>query len=191
MTGITDAKIDAWFGNQELYRKHGMEHPAKERKVVPERRSRSPMLPGPRKVKNLDEELFEKWMDETHPIPPGETFFTGAGDVIYIKDEAWDEYQQYRPKSHSWWKSQVEGRWPDWVGQVLYDWPENPVKKMVSNPRGRGTMTGSRPWEKNASTVAPESSAKLASRGIPIWLETILEEQRGGIRKKHLPGAES
>jgi len=88
MTGIRDPKVDAWVGNQELYKKHGMAHPA-VKKVEPERRSRSPMLlPGPRKVKGFEKEALIRFhfMDGHYVI---EDMFPGIFDLIDKRLDGW------------------------------------------------------------------------------------------------------
>lgn len=133
MTGIRDPKVDAWFGNQSLYLKHGMEHPALERRREPERRSRSPMLPGPRSTKSLDEQLFDKWMDDRYP----EMMFPRHTYSDYITN--WRE--------SSWWQSSVFCDDKETFFLVDDDWNRHGRK-----PRGYGVISGIRPWDDREGT---------------------------------------
>ena len=107
MTGIRDPRVDAWVQNQELYKKHGMAHPSLEKKSEPERRSRSPMLPGPRKVESHEGELFEKYLREHYPLYRDTQLLFSGSDIFTIRDEPWSNIAQGRQY------------WPEWVGEAL------------------------------------------------------------------------
>jgi hypothetical protein len=119
MTGISDPKVDAWVRNQELYKIHGMAHPAAKKKVEPERRSRSPLLPGPRKTKSFQEELFDKYLAEKYPVMPERLIRYSFMDDEYI-------IQELFPKGFP---MEFSGFW----------------RSSVSDSRGRGTMRGYHP----------------------------------------------
>jgi len=113
MTGIRCPKVDAWVQNQELYKQHGMAHPSLKKKSEVERRSRSPLVPGPRKTKSFEEELFEKYMAEKYPVMPERLIRLHFLDNQYIIKELFP----------CGFPAEVDGFW----------------SAAVSNPRGRGT----------------------------------------------------
>ena len=106
-TSIRDPKVDAWFMNQALYKEHGIAHPSLQKKSAPERRSRSPMLPGPRKVKSYDEELYDKWLAANYPIRSNTQLLFGD-DFFDLREEPWGMASKGRPS------------WPSWVSDVLF-----------------------------------------------------------------------
>jgi hypothetical protein len=94
ITGIRDPNVDAWFINQDTYRKYGIQHPIQRaEKPEPEPRSRSPLIPGPRKTKSeqdLDKELYERWMDENFIHRNNTTYFFPDFDLWFLTDDPWD-----------------------------------------------------------------------------------------------------
>jgi len=179
---------------------HGMTHPSLEKKVEPERRSRSPMnpmVPGPRKVQTWDEELFEKWLDENYLLPPGQTFYTGSGDVFYLREEPWDDYHPL----DTWWKRGVDELDTGFVLDDLFrhNWERRSGGKRQSLGRsyggypdemrlGIGTISGITPWE--GGTVSPERK-DLSRRPDGDW--KIKQETKGTWeprREKHDEGTD-
>jgi len=124
LTSIRDPKVDAWFMNQALYKEHGIAHPSLQKKSAPERRSRSPMLPGPRKTKSYDEELYDKWLAANYPIRSNTQLLFGD-DFFDLREEPWGTTSKGRPS------------WPQWVSEVLREndfWKPTIHDKKASDP---------------------------------------------------------
>jgi len=122
LTSIRDPKVDAWFMNQSLYKEHGIAHPSLQKKSAPERRSRSPMLPGPRKTKSYDEELYDKWLAANYPIRSNTQLLFGD-DFFDLTEQSWGMASKGRHY------------WPLWVGELLRE--DAGIQGTVSDPKWR------------------------------------------------------
>jgi len=160
MTGIRDPNVDAWFGNQELYKKHGMAHPSLRKKAEAERRSRSPMLPGPRKEKSFKEEQFDKYLAERYPMEERFIHLHFMDGYHVIKDRFPEMFDMV---DAGFWKNAVtddfKPKTSTTTSRHIYPWeqthpplerdsagrwliPIGSERRRVENPRGRGTITG-------------------------------------------------
>ena len=119
MTGIRDPKVDTWIQNQEMYNKHGMAHPSLKKKAQPERRSRSPMLPGPRKTDYIDLAI--------------DRLRTGLDNRF--QSELMERYLAWNHGDTPWGAMpSAERYWPEWVGFVLEGVNSTASQGTVANP---------------------------------------------------------